>query len=333
MTTRIRLRAGAVLAAAGALVLSACGGLTESTDGGEEITKLAVTVPADPGGGWDQTARLGLQKVLEGEEIVPDVRVTNVPGAGGATGLAKLVSTKEPNSLMVMGFVMVGALEINKAKNTLDEVTPIARLTEESEIIAVPKESPYDTVQDLLDDAKANGRDVTFTGGSQGGADHILAALMYQAGGVDVADLNYIPYSGGGESSTGLLGNKYDAGISGVGEWAELVKSGKLKALAVSGSERSELLPDVPTLKEAGVDVELTNWRGVVAPGSISDDKADALTELVTEMAETDAWATVLKDNGWADAFLAGEEFGDFLDEQVKITHDTLVNSGLVKDE
>ena len=163
-----------------------------------------------------------------------------------------------------------------------------------------------------------------------GGADHILAGQMLKEAGIAPDSLNYIPYSGGGESLAALLGNKVSAGISGVGEYAEQVKAGKLRALAVSGAEPAALLPDVPTLTDEGVDLVLTNWRGVVAPGTIDEAKAAELTELVTELSETEAWQTTLETNAWDDAFLAGEEFDAFLTEDIAAVKTTLTEIGLL---
>jgi len=328
--SRISLRLAAVVLAT-SLTLAACGGMTKSTtDEGGPIKKLTLIVPADPGGGWDQTAR-AMQKAMQDEKLAANAQVVNIGGAGGTVGLAKLANEKNPETLMVMGYVMVGAVETNKSSTTLADTTPIARLTEESEIIVVPVDSPYDTVTDLLADAEKKGKGVSIAGGSAGGADHILAGQLYKAQGVDPKDLNYIPYSGGGESVAALLGGKVSAGISGVGEYAEQVKAGKLKALAVSGPEPSDVLPDVPTLKDEGVDVELTNWRGVVAPKSITEAQAQRLSDLVTELHDSAAWKAALKENGWADAFLTGEEFRTFLNDDIKSVRATLREIGLVK--
>jgi tripartite-type tricarboxylate transporter receptor subunit TctC len=337
-TTRTRRRrsfAACAAALAGALALTSCGSLTESAEesGGSAdaaVDQLKIVVPADPGGGWDATGR-AMQGVLQDNDLVGNAQVVNVGGAGGTIGLAQLANEREENTLMVMGLVMVGAVETNQAEATLEDVTPVAELTEEPLIVVAPADSPYDSVEDLVADIEKRGQGVSIAGGSAGGADHILAGLMLQDAGIDPSKLNYIPYSGGGESLAALLGGKVDAGISGVAEYASQVEDGKLKALAVSGSEPSALLPDVPTLKKQGVDVELTNWRGVVAPGNIDDAKADQLTQLVTDMHDTDDWKQVLEDNAWDDAFLAGEDFGAFLDEEVTRVRKVLEDIGLVK--
>ena len=329
--THRRLAASAV-ALATALALAGCGSLGESADDSADggIESLKIIVPADVGGGWDATGR-AMQGVLQDNDLVDNAQVQNVGGAGGTIGLAQLANEREENTLMVMGLVMVGAVETNKSASTLEDVTPIAELTEEPLIIVAPAKSPYESVNDLVADLEKRGQGVSIAGGSAGGADHILGGLLLQNAGIEPDSLNYIPYSGGGESLAALLGGKVSAGISGVAEYAGQVESGKLKALAVSGEERSDLLPDVPTLAEQDVDVTLTNWRGVVAPGNIDDDKADQLTQLVTDMHDTDDWATVLEDNAWADAFVAGDEFGDFLTEDIARVRQVLRDIGLVE--
>ena len=257
----IRRHTSAMIAvsAALALTLAACsdgtddGGEAAGTGAAASIDDLQIIVPADPGGGWDQTGRT-MQSVLQDEEIVADAQVVNVGGAGGTVGLAQLATETDPNTLMVMGYVMVGAIETNQAETTLEDVTPVARLTEEPLVIVAPAESPYETVSDLIEDIQANGQAVSVTGGSAGGVDHILAAQMLTEAGMPAEEvagmLNYIPYSGGGESLAALLGNNVNAGISGVGEYAEQVDAGNIKALAVCGEERSPALPDKPTLGE-----------------------------------------------------------------------------------
>ncbi|MGH3506422.1 MAG: Bug family tripartite tricarboxylate transporter substrate binding protein [Nocardioidaceae bacterium] len=335
--TRRPGRAGlttAVAAAAAGLLLAGCGTTTQGAGASEGVDELKIIVPADPGGGWDQTGR-AMQKDLQDNDLVDSAQVVNVGGAGGTVGLTQLANERDPNTLMVMGLVMVGAIETNQSSTTLDDTTPIAQLTTEPLVVVVPADSPYKTVTDLVEDIAERGQGVSVTGGSAGGADHILAGLMLKEHGVspeEIADkLNYIPFSGGGESLAALLGNKVDAGISGVGEYAEQVKAGKLRALAVSGEEPSPALPDTPTLQESGLDLVLTNWRGVVAPGNIDAAKADELVALVEDLHGTDAWAQTLEENDWQDAFLAGDDFEALLADETATVQQTLADIGLVQ--
>lgn len=334
-----RIATAIVLAVATGMVLTSCSGSTaptgEGTDSGETaaITDLNIVVPADPGGGWDQTGR-ALSQLLTEEEIVGSAPVTNVGGAGGTVGLAQLANEKDPATLMVMGLVMVGAVETNASAVRIEDMTPIARLTDEPLVVVVPADSEYDSVDELVEDVVGRGQAVTVTGGSAGGADHILAGLMLEEAGLDGAEiaekLNYTPNSGGGEATSLILGGKVAAGISGVGEFLQHIEAGTMKALAVSSEEPVEQLPDVPTITDAGYDVVLTNWRGVIAPGGIDEASRDELTRIVTELHESDAWTAELETRGWTDAFLTGTDFDDFLAENTDEVSTTLTNIGLV---
>jgi len=293
--------------------------------------ELKVMAPAAPGGGWDQTAR-AMQQALVASGAAKSVQVVNVPGAGGTIGIAQLVNSAkgDGNQLMVNGFVMVGAILLNKSPVTLDQVTPIARITEETQVIVVPANSPIKNAKDLADAIKKDVAKVTFAGGSAGGVDHIMAALFVGAAGAEAAKVNYVPFSGGGESLAAILGSKVTAGISGYGEYEGQIKAGKLRAIGVTSPQR---LPgiDVPTFKEQGIDLVLTNWRSVVAPPGVSAAQKQALSEAIDKMAKSAAWKDILKQKGWDDAYLAGPAFEKFLkDEQVRV-RGVLMSVGLVK--
>ncbi|GAA4739941.1 tripartite tricarboxylate transporter substrate-binding protein [Modestobacter marinus] len=336
-TTSARPRSAArhwrLTAAAGAALLGLLTGCSDS-GGGEagaeaSVGRLEMMAPADPGGGWDSTAR-ALAASIEEAGLASSTQVTNVGGAGGTVGLAELANERSEEFLMVMGLVMLGAIETNQSQATLEDTTPIARLTAEDEVVVVPADSPYTDVQDLVDDMKANGRSVSIAGGSAGGTDHILAGLIAQAGDVPIENLNYVAYSGGGESLAALLGSQVSAGISGVSEYAEQIEAGELRALAVSGSERVEGI-DAPTLTEAGLDVELSNWRGVVGPPDLSPEARQTLIDLVDEAVQSEAWQERLETNGWEDTYLSGDEFDAFLEEEQQRVQGVLQDIGLVE--
>ena len=231
---------------------------------------------------------------------------------------------------MVNGFVMVGSLLMNKSPVTLEQITPIARITQETQVIVVPANSPIKSAKDLAAAVKADVAKVTFAGGSAGGVDHIMAALFVGSAGAEAAKVNYIPFSGGGESLAALLGGKVTAGISGVAEYDGQIKSGKLRAIGVTSAERIPGV-DIPTFKEQGIDLVITNWRSVVAPPGITPEQKKNLTELVTKMVASTAWKDILKQKGWDDAFLSGDAFEKFLkDEQTRVNN-VLKSVGLVK--
>jgi len=266
--------------------------------------QLKIMAPADPGGGWDATAR-AMQQALEG--IVGRSEVYNVSGAGGTIGLSQFANfTGQSNQLMVTGLVMVGAIAANDPKVTLAKVTPIAELVNEEQLIAVPTDSPIQDVDDLRAAMEKDISKVAWAGGSAGGAEQILAGLVAKDLGEKPKDVNYIAHSGGGEAIATLLSRKDTVGVSSVSEFRPQVDAGKLRPIAVASAERVAQLKDVPTLKESGIDVEVTNWRGVVAPPGITTSQRQGLEDIVKKMTKTKAWGETLKREGWAPVVKVG---------------------------
>lgn len=293
--------------------------------------ELKIIAPAAPGGGWDQTAR-SIQQVLVAEKLVKSAQVINIAGAGGTVGLAQFVNSAkgDGNQLMVNGFVMVGAILLNKSPVSLSQVTPIARLSQETQVMVVPASSPIRNANDLAEAVKKDVAKVTFAGGSAGGVDHIMAALFVGAAGADASKVNYVAFSGGGESLAAILGAKVTAGISGYSEYEGQIKAGKLRPIGVTSPQRLPSV-DVPTFKEQGIDLVLTNWRSVVAAPGISDAQKKALADLVDKLAKSAAWKEVLKQKGWDDAYLPADAFAKFLGDEQKRVADVLKSVGLVK--
>ncbi|MDX0513486.1 C4-dicarboxylate ABC transporter substrate-binding protein [Sinorhizobium medicae] len=290
-----------------------------------------IIAPANPGGGWDQTAR-SMQTVMQQEGISGNVQVQNVPGAGGTIGLAQFASQQKgnPNALLVGGYVMVGAILTNNSPVSLKDVTPIARLTGEYEAIVVPASSEIQTMKDLVEALKKDPGAVSWAGGSAGGTDHIAVGLIAKAAGVDPTKINYIAYSGGGEALAAILGSQVTAGISGYGEFESQVKAGTLRLLAVSSAERIEGI-DAPTLKESGVDVVVENWRMVAAAPGLTDEQKTAVEADVEKLAKSAGWQEVLKTKGWQDTYLAGDAFEEQLAKDISATETVLKDIGLVK--
>ena len=302
----------AVLAGTAGASLTALAGCAGTVVRPGDLNRLRIMAPASPGGGWDTTARL-LQRVMQSTGLARNVRVFNVEGAGGTIGLGQLSRETDDALLMMMGLVMVGAVETNKSRVRLTDVTPIARLIGEPEIVVAPKDAPYANLEELVAAWKDDPRGTPIAGGSAGGTDQILAGLLAKAGGIDPRRINYIAYSGGGESLAALLGGKVKAGVSGIGEYAPQVLSGDLKGLAVSSDRRSAQVPDVPTITESGFEVVMSNWRGLMGHPGLTAAAREALTRLVADTQATPDWKEVLATNGWDDLFLTGAEFASFL--------------------
>jgi putative tricarboxylic transport membrane protein len=223
---------------------------------------------------------------------------------------------------------------------TLEQTTPISSLTAEYEVIVVPADSEFQTLDDLIAAFQADPTAISWGGGSAGGTDHILVGLIAQAAGIDPTQINYVPFSGGGEALAAILGGQVSAGVSGVGEWLEQIESGELRALAVSGSAGAEAggatpvasadAAIAPTLQEQGIDVELANWRGVVAPPEISDEGRDCLIALVDQMVTSEGWAQTREQYGWQDFAMSGDEFATFLNEERERITAILTELGLI---
>jgi putative tricarboxylic transport membrane protein len=279
-------------------------------------SSLKMMIPANPGGGWDQTGRQ-LAAAMQSAKLVSSVQFENKGGAGGTIGLAQFINSSkgDPNAVMIGGMVMVGAIYLENAPVDLTKVTPVARLTGEYEMIVVPAKSPHKTMGDLVKTFKANPGGVSWGGGSAGGTDHILVGLIAKAAGVDPTKINYVPFKGGGEAIAAIVGGHVTAGVSGIGEFAEHVKGGRMRALAVSSASP---IDNVPTLKEQGLAVELTNWRGVFGAPAITAAQRDALIKIVRGATESAAWKTTLEKLGWSPIFLSGEEYKKFIDEDTK---------------
>ena len=294
------------------------------------LDQLYIMAPAAPGGGWDSTAR-AMQESLQAAGIVRAVQVENVTGAGGTIGIAQFVKRRgDGRALMATGLVMAGAILTNKAPVTFAHVTPIARLTQEWQAIAVLRNSDLKTVADLVQRLKTNPGAVSWGGGSAGGADQMTAGLFARAIGVDPAKMNYVAHSGGGQAMATILGGHVTLGVNSASEFLDQVQAGQMRYLAVTSDKRIPGI-DAPTLRELGIDLVFSNWRGVVAPPAISAADRHALAETVERMAKSAQWQAIMKKRGWIDAYQPTAEFEAFLkDEQARVEA-TLRSIGLVR--
>jgi putative tricarboxylic transport membrane protein len=293
--------------------------------------ELTITAPAAAGGGWDSCAR-ALQETMMATGQAKSIQVVNVPGAGGTVGLAQFVGNADGKSdqLLVAGITLVGASILNNSPVNPTNVTPLARLTGDPLVIVVPKDSPIQTIDDLLGTIKKDVAKTIWIGGSAGGADHILAALVTKAAGVDPSKINYVAYSGGGEALAAMLGGQASAGVSGYGEWEGQIASGDLRALAISYPEPIEGIAAQP-LKAQGVDVELVNWRGVFAAPGVEGAELDALKSAVEKTVKSPQWQEVLKARGWTDYYAPSDEFKPFIASETERVKAILTSIGLAK--
>lgn len=300
------------------LVVAGVADASNSTSGANARSTLTLIAPANAGGGWDSAAREA-QQTLRSEGIVNSPQVVNIPGAGGTIGLSQLTEMEgESTTAMVMGITMLGAININGSGVDMGDVTPIARLTDDYDVVVVPADSPINTVDDLVEEWRADPASYPFGGGSLGSLDQMIIAQIATEAGIDPTAINYLAHSGGAELATALLSGTISASVSGYADFEDQIEAGRLKVIAVSAPEPVPGI-DAPTLIEEGYDVELTNWRGIVAPPGITEEERRELEDIFAEMIATDTWADTLERNQWTDTSRIGDDFATNLEEETGI--------------
>jgi len=315
------LKSLAALAAAGALPLSA-----------QAAAAIKMMLPANPGGGWDTTGR-ALGKALQDAGVASSVTYDNKGGAAGAIGLAQFVngSKGDPNAMMVMGAVMLGGIITGKPPVNLSQATPLARLTSEYNVFVLPANSPYKNMAEVVAQLKKDPGSIKWGGGSRGSTEHIAAAMIAREVGVDPAKINYVAFRGGGEAISAILGGNVTVGGSGFSEFAEYISTGKMKPIGVTSAQRLKgAASSIPTLKEQGINVEIGNWRGVYGAPGISKAQRDELVAQIEKATKSKAWAEALQKNDWTPAWLSGDAFGKFVDDEFASLRATMAKSGMI---
>jgi putative tricarboxylic transport membrane protein len=314
---------------AAAVLLGGCG-----VTRGDDSRDLLMIIPNSPGGGYDQTGRAAVDVMKDNDVTGGSFTVENVIGAGGAAAMTQLVGEAgDEHTMMTVGLGVVGSTYSFASGYGPLDATPIAQLMSEPEGILVPADSPFETVDDFVEAWKADPSALAIGGGSSpGGPDHLFPMQLADEVGIDPQDVNYVSYDGGGPLTSALLGSKIDVGFSGPAEFLGSVEDGELRMLAVSGDERSpqDAFAGVPTLTESGIDLVFLNWRGLLAPPDIPDERRDEMIGYLEEMHDTAEWQDTLAENGWTDDFKTGDDFEAFLQEQDERVSGTLTGLGLL---
>jgi putative tricarboxylic transport membrane protein len=170
---------------------------------------------------------------------------------------------------------------------------------------------------------------VKWGGGSRGSTEHIAAAMIAREVGVDPSKINYVAFRGGGEATAAILGGNVTIGGSGYSEFAEYIKTGKMRAIAVTSDARLKGL-EIPTLKEQGINVVIGNWRGVYGAAGITPEQRKALTDMVVKATKSKAWAEALEKNAWTPALMTGKDFDNFVDNEFASLRAVMVKSGMI---
>ncbi|WP_245819820.1 Bug family tripartite tricarboxylate transporter substrate binding protein [Rhodococcoides yunnanense] len=319
--TRLRTAASALCVSVAVLV-GGCASEPAVFAGPSGNERVRFVVPSDAGGGYDLTAR-NLAQTLSTKDVDYDAVV--LPGSGGVVGLGRLnLESGNSDLAMVMGLGLIGALEERPSDHSITDVTPIARLLEEPEVVLVPANSPLRSMSDLVTAWRANPAALTFAGGSvEGGPDGLFRILLARAIGVDPAASTYRQFEGGGQLLPALLTGDVDVATTGVSEYLDQISAGTVRALAISTADRIPVV-DAPTARETGVDVVFANWRGLLAPPGLAPDQVTTWTDRIRTLDSSPQWHDVLTRNGWRSAVLTGSDFAEFLHEQSTFVHETV---------
>ncbi|MCX7827765.1 MAG: tripartite tricarboxylate transporter substrate binding protein [Thermanaerothrix sp.] len=275
--------------------------------------------PAGPGGGWDTTMRM-VTKVLVEKKIVPvPMPVVNKPGGGGGVALAYLqkkagrddtIAVYSPPLLLIH---LTGASPFG-----YKDVTPIAMLINDFGAFAVPKNSKYHNIKEVMEALKKDPKSVKIGGTSaMGSMDHIQFLTAAKAAGVkNLKAIQYIAFQGG-EGMAALMGGHIDLLSTGMAETVGPMQSGDIRVLAITAPSRVKKGPlmTVPTLKESGINAEFINWRGIFGPKNMPDYAVKYLDDALSKMVKTPEWKEIVVRNGWTPVYMGPESFAKFLDK------------------
>ncbi|WP_427116691.1 tripartite tricarboxylate transporter substrate binding protein [Pseudarthrobacter scleromae] len=314
---KTRSRIAAALAAASLIALTGCGANAGATNAaGSDFPKKGKTIDLvvafSSGGAVDTAARL-IQPILE-KELGTNVEVINKPGAGGQIGYTQLTSAA-PDGYTIGATgspsVVVSPLDPSRgAKYTRDSFQPLGRQVIDPTVIAVQPDSPYQTLKDLLDAAKANPKSMTAsTTGLQTG-EHFAMAQIQESTGSEFAPVHFS--EGASQATTAFLGKHVDILVANVSDVVDLTKQGKARVLGVMTSERAPALPDVPTFKESGYDLEAGTTRGYSAPAGLPDEVATKLEAAIQKAIEDPAVVQKMQDLGLQTSYLSGEDYKQY---------------------
>jgi len=276
------------------------------------LTTIDWTVPAGPGG-YSATTE-AISKTLVTEGLLTSTTTDFKPGAGGTTGLAHFQGIKgKQNSALIIGIALTGGMAQVANKNTSDLLTstPVARVMREYNAIFVPAKSKYKTLKQFVDDVNANGRAIAVSGGNVGGVDHQVIGALLKTAGVPISKLNYVVGTGS-EPLTKVLSGAAPVGVIGVIDVLPYLEDNRLRILGISSPKP---IPGVKgkTFTQQGYKLVYGNWRGVMAPGDISEANRLNFVKVMDVMRSTDTWKEVLATNKWYDEFAGGKDFEAFL--------------------
>lgn len=327
----ITRRAAAIAAAAVAFGFGGLAGPAYAA-GHQVVDSLHFLIPGGAGGGWDGTAR-GTGEALTGAGLVGQVSYENMSGGGGGKAIGFLIENADSQhgTLMVNSTPIVIRSLTGVFPHNFRDLTLVSGTIGDYAAMVVAKDSPVNSMADLLAAYKANPRGTAIGGGSvPGGMDHLVAAMVMQAAGEDPTAVKYIPYDAGGKAMAALLSGEIAALSTGFSEAVDLANAGEVKIIGVTADDRVAAYGDAMTMKEQGIDTTFVNWRGFFAAPGLPADKLAMYQSALTKMYETPEWEEVRARNGWVNIHNSGDEFRTFLENQEKVIGDLMKQLGFL---
>lgn len=312
-TNQKRITALTGLACAGALVLSACSDDGGSGDG-ENYPQGAVRLiaPADPGSGWDLTARAMSADLAKEDIVTTPVPVENRPGAVGTVFFNDMVERQKGKD-DIIGVTSM-AMNVNTALgqteySLAEDVTLIAGIATEHFVVVTAADSEFTDLNAIAEAIQADPGAVPVGAATD---DQFPFSLLMDDAGVDAATINYVTYEGGGEQSAALLSGDIEVAIAGYSEMQPLLDGGEVQGVAILSEEPVEGI-DIPTAKEQGVDEAITNWRGIYGPPEMPEYAVEFWADAVEELVASDSWKATAEKHRWTTQYLRGEEFQEYV--------------------
>lgn len=307
-------------------------GISVSASAQQVLDSIHFLIPGGAGGGWDGTAR-GTGEALVNAGLIGNASFENMSGGGGGKAIGFLIENAESNhgTLMVNSTPIVIRSLTGVFPHNFRDLTLVAGTIGDYAAFVVGKDSPVNSMSDLLEAYRADSRSTAIGGGSvPGGMDHLVAAMAFQAAGEDPTAVKYIPYDAGGKAMAALLSGEIAALSTGFSEAIDLANAGEVKIIGVTSNERVPSFADAPTLSEQGIDVMFVNWRGFFGAPGLSDDKLAMYQDALAKMYDTPEWETVRARNGWVNIHNSGDDFRTFLEEQEQVIGDLMRKLGFL---
>jgi len=319
-----------VLVAAAAATF-ALGGAAQA-GGHQVLDSIHFLIPGGAGGGWDGTAR-GTGEALTNAGLVGTASYENMSGGGGGKAIGYLIENAESleGTLMVNSTPIVIRSLTGVFPYNFRDLTLVSGTIGDFAAIVVGKDSPLNSMADLLAAYDADPGATAIGGGSvPGGMDHLVAAMVMEAAGKDALGVKYIPYDAGGKAMAALLSGEIAALSTGFSEAVDLANAGEVKILGVTSNERVDAYGDAPTMMEQGIDTTFVNWRGFFGAPGLSDEKVAAYQDAIDKMYATEEWEAVRARNGWVNIHNSGADFATFLEAQEKVIGDLMKKLGFL---